>query len=46
MASRSKEKAIAAIAELKHETGRDAHFLELDLADLKGIKNTIEQFKR
>ncbi|KAH8115062.1 NAD-binding protein [Phellopilus nigrolimitatus] len=45
MASRSQPKAEAAIAELKAQTGREALFLELDLASLKGIKKAAEEFQ-
>ncbi|KAI5118804.1 hypothetical protein M0805_005146 [Coniferiporia weirii] len=44
MACRNKEKADAAIAELKKETGKEAIFLELDLANLKSIKQATETF--
>ncbi|KAJ6619829.1 hypothetical protein B0H10DRAFT_1792593 [Mycena sp. CBHHK59/15] len=38
MASRNQAKAEEAIKELKKTTGRDAHFLKLDLGDLKTVK--------
>lgn len=43
---RSEEKARSAIAKLKEETGREALFLKLDLADLKAIKAATEEFMR
>ncbi|KAH8115056.1 NAD-binding protein [Phellopilus nigrolimitatus] len=45
MAARSQPKAEAAIAELKTKTGREALFLELDLASLKSIKKAAEEFQ-
>ena len=45
MASRNKQKAEEAIADLKRETGKEAIFLELDLADLRSIKNTVHTFQ-
>ena len=44
MASRNAEKAKAAIDELKKDTGREAHFLQLDLSSLKGIRKAAEEF--
>ncbi|KAI0058522.1 NAD-P-binding protein [Artomyces pyxidatus] len=44
MASRSEDKATAAIAELKAETGKEAIFLKLDLADLRSVKASAEEF--
>lgn len=46
MASRSKAKAEQAIADLKQLTGREAIFLELDLANLKSVKKAAEEFLR
>jgi NAD(P)-dependent dehydrogenase (short-subunit alcohol dehydrogenase family) len=46
MASRSPEKAKAAIEDLKAKTGKEALFLKLDLADLKSVKAAAEQFMR
>ena len=46
MAPRNKQKAQAAIADLKRDTGKDAVFLETDLADLNSIKRAVEQFTR
>ncbi|GBE78541.1 Uncharacterized oxidoreductase [Sparassis crispa] len=44
MASRSAEKATEAIAELKAETGKEAIFLQLDLADLSAVRKAAEEF--
>ncbi|TDL27094.1 NAD-binding protein [Rickenella mellea] len=44
MASRSKEKAEEAIADLKEDTGKDAIFLQLDLASLDAVKKATEEF--
>ncbi|KAG9045160.1 hypothetical protein FS837_006928 [Tulasnella sp. UAMH 9824] len=44
MAARSKAKAEAAIAELKSITGRDALFLQLDLANLDSITKSANEF--
>ena len=45
LACRSADKAQKAIEELKEKTGgKIAHFVKLDLADLKGIKKTVEEF--
>ncbi|CDO76023.1 hypothetical protein BN946_scf184665.g15 [Trametes cinnabarina] len=44
MASRNELKASEAIEELLHETGRRAHFLRLDLADLRSIKAAAQEF--
>ncbi|KAJ3981544.1 NAD(P)-binding protein [Lentinula detonsa] len=46
LASRSKSKAEAAIAELKEETGKEPLFLALDLNDLQAVKESAENFKR
>ena len=46
MASRSEEKARESIEKLKKETGKEAIFLKLDLADLKAIKASAEEFLR
>ena len=43
---RSEAKALAAIAKLKEDTGKDAFFLQLDLGDLKAVKKSAEEFKR
>ncbi|TFY52322.1 hypothetical protein EVJ58_g10085 [Rhodofomes roseus] len=44
MASRSPQKAEAAIAELKEETGKEAVFLELDLTSYASIHKAAEEF--
>ncbi|KDQ62478.1 hypothetical protein JAAARDRAFT_30374 [Jaapia argillacea MUCL 33604] len=44
IACRSKDKAEQAIKDLKEETGKEAIFLKLDLADLKAIKASVEEF--
>ena len=46
MASRSRQRAEEAIADLKRQTGKEAIFLELDLANLKAIKKAAESFSR
>jgi len=47
IACRSAEKAHETITELQNETGRmDIHFLPLDLADMKNIKASAEEFSR
>ncbi|KAJ3997375.1 NAD(P)-binding protein [Lentinula boryana] len=45
LAARSKSKAEQAIADLKKETGKEALFLELNLSDLKAVKESAEKFK-
>ncbi|KAI0644742.1 NAD-P-binding protein [Trametes meyenii] len=44
MASRNETKALVAIAELQRETGRQATFLKMDLADLKSVKAAAQEF--
>jgi len=44
MASRSKTKAEAAIADLERDTGKKAIFLEVDLADLGSVKAAVDTF--
>ena len=46
MASRNKKKAEDAIEDLKQQTGKQAFFLELDLADLHSVKRAAESFSR
>ena len=46
LAARSKEKANATISELKAATGKEALFLELDLARLAAVKKAAEIFLR
>jgi NAD(P)-dependent dehydrogenase (short-subunit alcohol dehydrogenase family) len=44
VASRSQEKAEVAIKDLKDSTGKEALFLKLDLADLKSVKASAEEY--
>ncbi|KDR82921.1 hypothetical protein GALMADRAFT_859122 [Galerina marginata CBS 339.88] len=44
IAARSQEKADLAIAELKQQTGREAHFLQMDLADLSSVQAAATEF--
>ncbi|KAJ7819388.1 hypothetical protein B0H14DRAFT_1357179 [Mycena olivaceomarginata] len=44
IAARSEEKAKAAINDLKSETGKEAHLLLVDLADLPSIKRAAAEF--
>ena len=46
LAARNKEKSEATIKVLKEETGKEAKFLQLDLADLKKVKQAAEEFMR
>lgn len=46
IATRNKEKSLAAIEELRKATGKEAMFLPLDLADLKHVKVAAEEFLR
>lgn len=46
IAARSRSKADTAIEKLRQETGKEALFLELDLANLKAIKKAAEEFTR
>jgi len=46
IASRNAQKAEEAIEELKKETGKDAYFIKLDLADLKSVKAAAEDYTR
>ena len=46
MASRNREKAEAAIARLKEETGKEAIFLELDLGSLASVRRSAGEFLR
>lgn len=46
IAARSPEKAAQAIQDLKNETGKEALFLKLDLADLSSIKVAAEEYMR
>ncbi len=44
IAGRSREKAEKAIAALKQQTGKEALFLELNLASLASIKKAAQEF--
>lgn len=44
IAVRNKEKAEKAISELKEVTGKDAIFLELDLASLASVRKAAQEF--
>ncbi|TDL20586.1 NAD(P)-binding protein, partial [Rickenella mellea] len=44
LAARSKEKAEEAIRDLQKDTGREAIFLQLDLADLSNVRKSAEAF--
>ncbi|KAJ7312875.1 NAD(P)-binding protein, partial [Mycena albidolilacea] len=44
MACRSRRKAEIAISELRNSTGKDAIYLELDLANLSSIKTASQEF--
>ncbi|CCM05600.1 uncharacterized protein FIBRA_07828 [Fibroporia radiculosa] len=46
MASRSRQKAVEAISQLKNETGKEAIFLELDLSSLASCRKAAEEFLR
>ncbi|KAH9932792.1 NAD-P-binding protein [Epithele typhae] len=45
LAARSKERADAAIARLKQDTGKDAIFLPLDLSSLASVRTAATEFK-
>ena len=44
IAARSQDRSREAIEDLKKETGREALFLPLDLADLESVKDCAETF--
>jgi NAD(P)-dependent dehydrogenase (short-subunit alcohol dehydrogenase family) len=44
LAARSPEKAKEAINDLKSQTGKEAKFLQLDLADLHSVKRAVQEF--
>ncbi|KAF8187405.1 NAD(P)-binding protein [Mycena galopus ATCC 62051] len=44
LAARSPEKAKEAIDDLKSQTGKEAEFLQLDLADLHSVKRAAQEF--
>ncbi|KAK1232740.1 short-chain alcohol dehydrogenase [Marasmius sp. AFHP31] len=45
MASRSEDKAKVAISWLKKETGKETHFLQVDLSDMESIRRATDEFK-
>ena len=46
IACRDVSKGEAALTELKALTGQDAHLLKLDLANLRSIKQSVDEFLR
>lgn len=44
IATRNRQKTEAAIAELKEATGREAHWLELDLGELASVRRAAKEF--
>ena len=44
LAARSAQKANEAIAELQEETGKQAIFLQLDLADIPAVRRSAQEF--
>ena len=46
LAARNRTKAREAIDQLKEETGKEASFLELDLASLEKVRSAAEEFLR
>ncbi len=44
MAAQSREKALTAIAELKTETGKEAHLIEHGLGSLASVRKAAEEF--
>jgi retinol dehydrogenase-12 len=44
LAARNAQKADEAIAELKNETGKEAIFLQLDLADIPAVRRSAQEF--
>lgn len=46
MAARSRERAEAAIEDLKKQTGKEAIFLKLDLISFQSIRSAAEHFLR
>jgi retinol dehydrogenase 12 len=46
LACRNREKAQKAIEDLQASTGKEGHFLELDLADLNSVKACAKTFLR
>jgi NAD(P)-dependent dehydrogenase (short-subunit alcohol dehydrogenase family) len=46
MASRNREKAQAAVADIHASTGKHAIFLQLDLSDLASVRAAAKEFLR
>lgn len=46
IAARNREKTERSIKDLFDETGKEALFIELDLANLKSVKAAAEEFQR
>jgi NAD(P)-dependent dehydrogenase (short-subunit alcohol dehydrogenase family) len=46
IAARNQEKTEAAIKDLKEQTGKEALWLKLDLADLAAVKAAAQEFLR
>jgi NAD(P)-dependent dehydrogenase (short-subunit alcohol dehydrogenase family) len=46
LACRNQSSAEAAITELRESTGKEAIFLQLDLADLQSVRRAAEDFTR
>jgi len=46
IAARNQKKVEEAINDLKSQTGKEALFLQLDLADLKSVKEAAEDFQK
>ncbi|KAJ7075176.1 NAD(P)-binding protein [Mycena belliarum] len=46
IAARNEENTKAAIKDLQNQTGNEAQFLRLDLADLHSVKRAVEEFKQ
>jgi retinol dehydrogenase 12 len=46
IAARNQKKVEEAINDLKSQTGKEALFLQLDLADLKSVKAAAEDFQK
>ncbi|KAI0794530.1 NAD(P)-binding protein [Fomes fomentarius] len=44
MAARSRDKALKAIEELKAETGKEAHYIQLDLTSLTSVRKAVQDF--
>ncbi|KAL0066451.1 short-chain alcohol dehydrogenase [Marasmius tenuissimus] len=46
IACRSSEKGQSAITRLREQTGKDAHFLKLDLSSFASIEQAVQEFLR